>query len=239
VKTFGADNRVKVTTAYRISDEGVTVDDEVLELLTAGLAAFGSSGEVLSSQKVGPTIATDIKRSAMLAVFFSLLVIFAYILLRFKKWQFGLGAVAALFHDVLLVLSLFSIFYGILPFSMEIDQAFIAAILTVVGYSINDTVVVFDRIREYQAEHKATKHSMKDVVNNALNSTLSRTIITGVTTFLVLFVLFIFGGETIKGFTFALLAGLVIGTYSSIFIATPVMMEFVKEPEQLEKKKKK
>lgn len=239
VKTFGADNRVKVTTAYRISDEGVTVDDEVLELLTAGLAAFGSSGEVLSSQKVGPTIATDIKRSAMLAVFFSLLVIFAYILLRFKKWQFGLGAVAALFHDVLLVLSLFSIFYGILPFSMEIDQAFIAAILTVVGYSINDTVVVFDRIREYQAEHKATKHSMKDVVNNALNSTLSRTIITGVTTFLVLFVLFIFGGETIKGFTFALLAGLVVGTYSSIFIATPVMMEFVKEPEQLEKKKKK
>ena len=238
VKTFGADNRVKITTAYRISDDGVTVDDEVLERLTAGLAAFGSSGEVLSSQKVGPTIATDIKRSAMLAVIFSLIVIFAYILLRFKKWQFGLGAVAALFHDVLLVLSLFSIFYGILPFSMEIDQAFIAAILTVVGYSINDTVVVFDRIREYQAEHKATKHSMKDVVNNALNSTLSRTIITGVTTFLVLFVLFIFGGETIKGFTFALLAGLVIGTYSSIFIATPVMMEFVKEPEQLEKKKK-
>lgn len=239
VKTFGADNRVKITTAYRIADEGVTVDDEVLERLEASLAAIGNPGEVLSSQKVGPTIATDIKRSAMLAVIFSLIVIFAYILLRFKKWQFGLGAVAALFHDVLLVLSLFSIFYGILPFSMEIDQAFIAAILTVVGYSINDTVVVFDRIREYQAEHQATRHSMRDVVNNALNSTLSRTIITGVTTFLVLFVLFVFGGETIKGFTFALLAGLVVGTYSSIFIATPVMMEFVKEPEQLEKKKKK
>lgn len=238
VKTFGSDNRVKIITAYRIGDDGANVDEEVLERLEAGLAAFGSPGEVLSSQKVGPTIANDIKQSAMLSVIFSLIVIFLYILLRFRKWQFGAGAVAALFHDVLLVLSLFSLFYGILPFSMEIDQAFIAAILTVVGYSINDTVVVFDRIREYQAEHKATRHSMKDVVNNALNSTLSRTVITGVTTFLVLFILFIFGGETIKGFTFALLAGLVVGTYSSLFIATPVMMEFVKEPAKEEKKKK-
>jgi len=238
VKTFGADNRVKIITAYRIADDGVTVDDEVLERLEAGLAAIGQPGEVLSSQKVGPTIATDIKRSALLAIIFSLIVIFAYILLRFKKWQFGAGAVAALFHDVLLVLSMFSLFYGILPFSMEIDQAFIAAILTVVGYSINDTVVVFDRIREYQAEHQASKHSMSSVVNNAVNSTLSRTIITGVTTFLVLFVLFLFGGESIKGFTFALLAGLVVGTYSSIFIATPVMMDLVKEPVKEEKKKK-
>lgn len=237
VKTFGSDNRVKIITAYRIGDSGATVDDEVLERLQAGLAAFGQPGEVLSSQKVGPTIANDIKRSAMLAVFFSLIVIFAYILLRFKKWQFGAGAVAALFHDVVLVLSLFSLFYGIMPFSMEIDQAFIAAILTVVGYSINDTVVVFDRIREYQAEHKASRHGLSEVVNNALNSTLSRTIITGVTTFLVLFVLFIFGGETIKGFTFALLSGLVVGTYSSIFIATPVMLEFIKEPVKDDKKK--
>jgi len=241
VKTFGADNRVKIITAYRIADDGVTVDDEVLERLEAGLAAFGNPGEVLSSQKVGPTIATDIKRSAMLAVVFSLIVIFAYILIRFKKWQFGAGAVVALFHDVLLVLSMFSLFYGIMPFSMEIDQAFIAAILTVVGYSINDTVVVFDRIREFQAEHLATasRHSLKEVLNNAINSTLSRTVMTGVTTFLVLLVLFLFGGESIKGFTFALLAGLVIGTYSSVFIATPVMMEFVKEPVKEDKKKKK
>lgn len=238
VKTFGSDNRVKVITAFRIGDSSATADEEMLALLESGIAAYGQSGAVLSSQKVGPTIANDIKRSAMLAVFFSLIVIFAYILLRFKKWQFGAGAVAALFHDVLLVLSLFSLFYGILPFSMEIDQAFIAAILTVVGYSINDTVVIFDRIREYQAEHQASRHSLKDVVNNALNSTLSRTVITGVTTFLVLLVLFVFGGETIKGFTFALLSGLVIGTYSSIFIATPVMLEFVKEPAQEEKKKK-
>lgn len=238
VKTFGSDNRVKIITAYRIADDGVTVDDEVLERLEAGLAAFGQPGEVLSSQKVGPTIATDIKRSALLAIIFSLIVIFAYILLRFKKWQFGAGAVAALFHDVLLVLSMFSLFYGILPFSMEIDQAFIAAILTVVGYSINDTVVVFDRIREFQAEHQASRHSMASIVNNAINSTLSRTIMTGVTTFLVLLVLFLFGGESIKGFTFALLAGLVVGTYSSVFIATPVMMDFVKEPVKEEKKKK-
>jgi SecD/SecF fusion protein len=229
VKTFGAANRVKITTSYRVADSGDNVDDEVLERLQAGLATTGIQNEILSSQKVGPTIANDIKRSAMLAVFFSLVVIFMYILLRFKKWQFGAGAVAALFHDVLVVLSLFSIFYGILPFSMEIDQAFIAAILTVVGYSINDTVVVFDRIREYQEDHTASKHKMHDVVNGALNSTLSRTIITGVTTFIVLLILFLFGGETIRGFSFALLAGLVVGTYSSLFIATPVMLDLLKE----------
>jgi len=237
VKTFGAGNRVKIITPYRISDDGVTVDDEVLERLETGLAATGNPGEVLSSQKVGPTIANDIKRSAMFAIFFSLVVIFLYILVRFKKWQYGAGAVVALAHDVLIVLSLFSIFYGILPFSMEIDQAFIAAILTVVGYSINDTVVVFDRIREFEAEHLASKHKLSKVVNQALNETLSRTILTGVTTALVLLILFFFGGETIKGFTFALLAGLLVGTYSSIFIATPVMLQFIKEPEPVVKKK--
>jgi len=237
VKTFGADNRVKITTAFRVDDSGETVDNEVLELLETSLVAAGTPGEVLSSQKVGPTIASDIKRSAMLAVLFSLIVIFLYILIRFKKWQFSAGAVVALFHDVLVVLSLFSIFYGILPFSMEIDQAFIAAILTVVGYSINDTVVVFDRIREFQAEHVASKHTFKSVINQALNDTLSRTLLTGVTSAMVLLVLFFFGGETLKGFTFALFAGLLVGTYSSVFIATPVMMEFTKEPKEVEKKK--
>jgi len=237
VKTFGADNRVKITTAFRVDDSGETVDNEVLELLETNLVAAGTPGEVLSSQKVGPTIASDIKRSAMLAVLFSLIVIFLYILIRFKKWQFSAGAVVALFHDVLVVLSLFSIFYGILPFSMEIDQAFIAAILTVVGYSINDTVVVFDRIREFQAEHVASKHTFKSVINQALNDTLSRTLLTGVTSAMVLLVLFFFGGETLKGFTFALFAGLMVGTYSSVFIATPVMMEFTKETKEVEKKK--
>ena len=240
VKTFGADNRVKVITAFRIDDDGETADDEVEGALVSGLSAVGGgSAKVLSSQKVGPTIADDIKRSAVLSVVFSLLVIFLYILVRFKRWQFSLGAVVALFHDVLFVLSLFSLGYSIMPFSMEIDQAFIAAILTVVGYSINDTVVVFDRIREYQNEHQARKHPLNEVVNNALNSALSRTVITSITTFIVLLVLFLAGGETIKGFSFALLAGVVVGTYSSVFIATPVMLDFLKENPEANKKKKK
>jgi len=238
VKTFGADNRIKVITSYRIDDSGETVDDEVQGLLEQGLANIqGNQATVLSSQKVGPTIADDIKRSAVLSVLFSLIVIFIYILIRFKKWQFSLGAVIALFHDVLVVLGLFSIGYGFFPFSMEIDQAFIAAILTVVGYSINDTVVVFDRIREFQAEHQAKKYSLGSVVNSALNSTLSRTVNTGLTTLIVLFVLFAAGGETIKGFSFALLVGVVVGTYSSIFIATPVILEFMKDGDSAEKKK--
>lgn len=230
VKTFGADNRVKIITAYRIDDTSETVDDEVQALLESGLSQVsGNTATILSSQKVGPTIADDIKQSALLSVIFSLIVIFLYILIRFKKWQFSLGAVIALFHDVLFVLSLFSLGYGILPFSMEIDQAFIAAILTVVGYSINDTVVVFDRIREYLNEHQAKKHAIGQVANNALNSALSRTVITSITTFIVLLVLFLAGGETIKGFSFALLVGVVVGTYSSAFIATPVMLEFTKD----------
>ncbi len=240
VKTFGADNRVKVITAYRINDEGETVDDEVQAALVAGLSTLADNpSEILSSQKVGPTIATDIKRSALLSIVFSLIAIFLYILVRFKKWQYSLGAVIALAHDVLFVLALFTLGYGFMPFSMEIDQAFIAAILTVVGYSINDTVVVFDRIREFQNEHQARKYSLGTIVNNALNTTLSRTIITALTTFIVLLVLFLAGGETIKGFSFALLAGVVVGTYSSIFIATPVLLEFIKDEPEVEKKKKK
>lgn len=238
VKTFGADNRVKIITAFRVNDDGETVDSELEKLLTTTLESSGTPGQVLSSQKVGPTIASDIKRSAMWSVIFALIVIFVYILVRFKKWQFSTGAVVALLHDVLVVLSLFSIGYGIFPFSMEIDQAFIAAILTVVGYSINDTVVVFDRIREFQAEHAATRHKLKDVINQALNDTLSRTLLTGVTSAMVLLVLFFFGGETLKGFCFALFAGLLVGTYSSVFIATPIMMEFTKEEPTIEKKKK-
>lgn len=239
VKTFGAGNRVKIITAYRIDDDGETVDDEIQTALETGLSQIsGNSGEIMSSQKVGPTIATDIKRAAILSIVFSLIAIFLYILLRFKKWQYSLGAVIALFHDVLFVLSLFSLFYGIMPFSMEIDQAFIAAILTVVGYSINDTVVVFDRIREFQNEHQARKYSLTRIINDALNTTLSRTTITALTTFLVLLVLFLAGGETIKGFSFALLAGIVVGTYSSIFIATPILLEFTKEEPIVDKKKK-
>ncbi|ALO15085.1 bifunctional preprotein translocase subunit SecD/SecF [Salinivirga cyanobacteriivorans] len=184
----------------------------------------------MSSQKVGPTIADDIKTSAVYAVIFSLIIIFLYILIRFSNWQFGLGAVAALLHDVLFILGIYSLFYTIMPFSMEIDQSFIAAILTVVGYSINDTVVVFDRIREYLGLYK--KRGRKEILNTALNSTLARTFSTSLSTFVVLLTIFIFGGEMIRGFIFAMLVGVAVGTYSSLFIATPVVYDTVKADER-------
>lgn len=246
VVTFGSADMMKIVTAYHIDDNSEKADSLVERKLFEGLSQFYGDDMTFekfnsiseenpigkqSSQKVGPTIADDIKQSAIYSVLFSLVVIFLYILLRFRKWQFSLGAVAALFHDVLIILGLFAAFHHILPFSMEIDQAFIAAILTVIGYSINDTVVVFDRIREYQQDHPLRSKNMTKVINDALNSTLSRTVVTGLTTFIVLLVLFLFGGETIKGFSFALLVGVVVGTYSSIFIATPVVVEFLKKEE--------
>jgi SecD/SecF fusion protein len=188
----------------------------------------------MSSQKVGPTIADDIKDAAVWSIIFSLLVIFMYILLRFRKWQFSLGAVAAVFHDVIIVLSIFSVFYGLLPFSLEIDQAFIAAILTIIGYSLNDTVVVFDRVREYMHIYK--KKKIHEFMNTSLNSTLSRTINTSVTTFFVLLIIFIFGGEVIRGFMFALMVGVVVGTYSSLFIASPIMLDTINTKEDNHKK---
>jgi SecD/SecF fusion protein len=236
VKIYGQDNQVKIVTKYRIEDNEPEVDTEVEQLLYTGLQPLlpddVSQAEFLSeyrqsSQKVGPTIADDIKVQAVWAILFSLVVVFLYILIRFKNWQYGMGAVAALVHDSLVVLGLFSIFYGILPFSLEIDQAFIAAILTVVGYSINDTVVVFDRIREYLSLHP--KHERSDIMNQALNSTLSRTFSTSLSTFVVLLTIFLFGGEVIRGFTFALLIGVIVGTYSSLFIATPVVYDTVKQ----------
>ena len=226
VKTFGSSNQVKITTKYLIGDASDGVEEKVEAKLNEGLTSVGDSYEVMSSQKVEATIADDIKQSAIWAVLFALVVIFFYIVLRFQKWQFGLGALAAMFHDVLIVLAIFSIFYGILPFSLEIDQAFIAAILTVVGYSINDTVVVFDRIREFLGLHK--KKQYQDVVNDALNSTLSRTINTSLSTFVVLLMIFLFGGEVIRGFVFALMVGVVVGTYSSLCVATPIVVDLVK-----------
>jgi SecD/SecF fusion protein len=186
----------------------------------------GLTYTLLTSRGVESQISDELIKGSFLAVIFSLFIIFIYIAYRFRKWQFGLGALIAMFHDVLVVLGLFSIFYNIVPFSMEIDQAFIAAILTVVGYSINDTVVVFDRIREYSVLHK--KSSAVQVVDRALNSTLSRTINTSLSTFLVLLTIFIFGGESIKGFAFALMVGVVVGTYSSLFIATPLVVDLSK-----------
>ncbi len=233
VKTFGEDNQVKITTKYLIDNQDLNADELVTAQLAEGLAAYGAY-EIMSSQKVGPTIADDIKDAAVWSVVFSLLVIFLYILLRFRKWQFSLGAVAAVFHDVMIVLSIFSIFYGILPFSLEIDQAFIAAILTIIGYSLNDTVVVFDRIREHMGIFK--KKDFNELVNNALNSTLSRTINTSITTFFVLLIIFLFGGEVIRGFMFALMVGVLVGTYSSLFVASPIMLDTINKYENKKKK---
>lgn len=225
VKTFGKGNQVKLTTKYMIDQENA--DSLVLATLSSGLEQIDKDYTIESSTLVGPTIADDIIKAAFWAVLGSLLVIFLYIIIRFGKWQYSLGAVAAVFHDVLVVLSLYSILYGFLPFSLEIDQAFIAAILTVIGYSLNDTVVVFDRIREKIGS--TGKFSDKELVNGALNSTLSRTMNTSLTTLIVLLVIFFMGGEVIQGFMFALLVGVIVGTYSSLFIATPVMLDTIKD----------
>ncbi|MEZ4923391.1 MAG: protein translocase subunit SecDF [Crocinitomicaceae bacterium] len=223
-----------ITTKYKITEMADTASQHLVQSkLDSGLSEFGNY-EIISSNVIAPTISKDLKNNSIYAVSFSLIIIFLYIVFRFRRWQFGLGALIAMAHDVLIVLSLFSIFYGILPFSMEIDQAFIAAILTVVGYSINDTVVVFDRIREYLKEHH--KKDQKEVINLALNSTLSRTINTSVSTFIVLLIIFIFGGDAIKGFTFALMIGIVVGTYSSLFIATPAVIDFTKKDSSKEAK---
>ncbi len=235
VKTFGGDNQVKVTTTYLIDETSLDVDNKVLNKLEDGLKTLQNKASIMSSQKVGPTIADDIKSSAIWSILLSLIVVFFYILIRFKKWQFSLGAVVALFHDVLIVLSFYTILNGVLPFSLEIDQAFIAAILTVMGYSITDTVVVFDRIREFLA-NKNENEKIGPVINYALNSTLSRTINTSLTIFFVLLSIFIFGGDIIRGFSFALLIGIVIGTYSSLCIATPIVLDFDRSQRGQDKK---
>ena len=223
VKTFGPSNQVKITSDYLINSTDENAADKVRSQLNQGLSSVGNDYTVKSSQKVGPTIAEDIKTSAYFAVTFSLIVIFLYIFLRFQKWQYGLGALAAVFHDVLIVLGLFSILKAVVPFPLKVDQAFIAAILTVVGYSINDTVVVYDRIREKLNLNK--KSPFLETVNRALNDTLSRTFITSFTTLIVILVLFLFGGEMIRGFSFALLIGILVGTYSSLFVSSNVVVE--------------
>tara|TARA_R100001369_G_scaffold21881_6_gene39818 strand:- start:25240 stop:28224 length:2985 start_codon:yes stop_codon:yes gene_type:complete len=250
-KTFGANNQLKITTKYKVEDDGEAVDTEIQKMMFDALQpnlppditfddfTIGASERnigIMQSMKVGPTIADDIKNDSFWAVLGSLIVVFLYILLRFRKWQYSLGAVIAVFHDVLIVLGIFSLAYNIMPFSMEIDQAFIAAILTVIGYSLNDTVVVFDRIREFVNEH--TTWPLGKVVNSALNSTLGRTLNTSLTTLLVLLAIFIFGGESLRGFMFAMIVGIIVGTYSSLFIATPIMFDSVKRKGSLEEKKK-
>lgn len=229
VKTYGTSNQVNIITKYLIDDESENVEEKVEQKLNEGLSSIGDKYTIEWSRKVGPTVAEDLKKDAVLAVIFALIAIFLYILIRFKSWQFGAGATIALFHDVMIVISMFSIFYGILPFSLEVDLDFIAAILTVVGYSINDTVVVFDRIREFVGRYK--RKDRKELINSALNSTLGRTINTSLTTIFTLVMIFLFGGEVIRGFAFALIVGIGVGTYSSLGIATPVVVDFTKEEE--------
>ncbi|NSW94241.1 MAG: protein translocase subunit SecDF [Bacteroidales bacterium] len=230
VVTFGSDNQVKITTKYRIDESGA--EDAVDSTLYVGLKPFVGENVtkeqfldnyLQSSETIGPTIAADIKIRAIYAVAIALIIIFFYIFMRFKGWRYGFGAVASLFHDTLFVIGIYSLLWGIMPFSMEIDQAFIAAILTVIGYSVNDTVIVFDRVREYLPMYR--KRPMKEVLNMAINATLSRTINTSLTTLLTVIAIFIFGGTVIRGFIFALMIGIAVGTYSSVFIATMLMYD--------------
>ncbi|HEU4719053.1 MAG TPA: protein translocase subunit SecDF [Bacteroidia bacterium] len=240
VKTAGGNDQLKITTNYRVSEVSTDVDKDVMQKLNDGLkhAVGDMKYEIVSSVKVGPSIANEVINKSFIVIIISCLLMFLYILFRFRKWQYGLGAVAALVHDVLVVLSCYTIFDGILPFPLEVDQHFVAAILTVMGYSMTDTVVVFDRIREFlanQGKDLATAEKTS-TINYALNSTLSRTINTSMITFFVLLSIFIFGGETIRGFSFALLIGIVIGTYSSLCIATPIVVDFDRRKDRDEQK---
>jgi SecD/SecF fusion protein len=240
VKTFGPKNQVKITTKFMINERGQQSDSIVNNKLFDGVKGFyktpismedfkgNTPGKIigeLSSQRVDPTISYSLIWKAVMAVLFSLVIIFVYIALRFKNWQFGLGGVTALFHDSLIIIGVFSLFYGILPFGMEVDQSFIAALLTVIGYSIMDTVIIFDRIREYRVLYP--KRELGSNINAAINSTLGRTINTSGITFVTLIIIFIFGGEVLRGFTFALMVGVIIGTYSSVFNATPVAYDIL------------
>ncbi|GGW69641.1 SecD/SecF fusion protein [Winogradskyella epiphytica] len=252
VKTIGGANQLKISTKYKVEDSSTEADEEVQSMLFTALQKYlpegmtydefldGSGdkkiGKMLSS-KVSPTIADDIKKSSIWAILGSLVVVFLYILFRFKKWQFSLGAVAAVFHDVLIVLGIYSLTWRFMPFSMEIDQTFIAAILTVIGYSLNDTVVVFDRIREFINENLGWKFDT--TINKSINSTISRTLNTSLTTLVVLIAMFIFGADSLKDLLFALIVGVVVGTYSSVFIATPIMYDTAKRGDAAESLKKK
>ncbi|WP_337043235.1 protein translocase subunit SecDF [Emticicia sp. 17c] len=226
VKTFGGFDQVKITTPYKIDNTNTDVEKQIQSTVNKVIASIdGNSGKVVSSSKVGPTIANDAIWGAIKAVLLSIALVFAYIYIRFRRLAFGYGALVALFHDVLIILGIFSILNGFLPFSLDVDQAFVGAVLTIMGYSMNDTVVVFDRVREYLTEKRGIKEDIPTVINNALNSTLSRTAVTGFSTLLVLLVLLIFGGETIRGFVFAMFIGVIVGTYSSLFVATPIVVD--------------
>ena len=244
-KIVGNDNQLKITTKYKVEEHGVQADEEVNKLLydnlkkhyAAGLtydkfvnAYDGKTLGIVQASKVGPTVAEDIKTNAYWAVLGAMAIVFLYLMISYKKWQYSLGAIAAIAHDVIFVLGIYSLCYKFMPFGMEIDQHFIAAILTVIGYSMNDTVIVFDRVREFLAGK--AKGNFADIVNQSINTTMSRTINTSLTMIVVLLIMFIFGGESIRGFIFAMLVGIVVGTYSSLFIATPVLVDTISKADK-------
>ncbi len=248
-KVFGNKSQLKITTKYRVEDEGAQVDQEVNEKLYNGLKKYfngityeefvnateGKSVGIIQASKIGPSMAKDVKTNAYWAVIGSMVVVFLYLLISFRKWQYSLGAIVSVAHDVVFVLGMYSLLYKFMPFHMEIDQHFIAAILTVIGYSMNDTVIVFDRVREFIGGK--TKGDFNQIVNDSVNTTLSRTINTSLTLIMVLFIMFIFGGDSIRGFIFAMLVGIIVGTYSSLFLATPVLVDTMpkKDKEEIER----
>lgn len=251
-KVFGSDDQLKITTKYKITEEGMDVDKEVNEKLFKALQHYysntsydqfinsydGKKVGVLQASKVGASISEDIKTNSYWAVLGAMAVIFLYLMISFRKWQYSLGAIAAVAHDVIFVLGIYSLCYKFMPFHMEMDQHFIAAILTVIGYSMNDTVIVFDRIREFIMGKR--KGSFEEIVNASINTTLSRTLNTSLMMILVLLTMFVFGGESIRGFIFAMLVGIIVGTYSSLFIATPVLVDTISRSDknQIEKEHK-
>jgi len=245
VKTYGGNNQVRITTDYKINEEGEAIDSQIEGLLYKGLKPYMNENVnedkfmtdyKLSSQKVGPTISDDIKRQAVMAVIFALLIIFLYIAFRFRNWACGIGGLVSLAHDAIILLGTYSLLDGYLSFSLSVDQSFIAAILTVLGYSINDTVVVYDRLREYL--HLHPKQETLKTYNDAMNSTLRRTFSTSLTVLIVLVAIFFFGGTSIKGFIFAMLFGIFVGTYSSVFVATPIAYDALPKNKRIEADKK-
>lgn len=247
-KVFGSTDKLKVTTKYKIEEDGPNVDTEVNQALYENVKGFYKTpitfeqftGQdenhnlgIVQQSKVGPTVAKDVKDNAYWAVGGSLIIVFLYLALSFRKWQYSLGAVAAVAHDVIFVLGVYSFFYKFAPFNMEIDQSLVAALLTVIGYSLNDTVIVFDRVREFVKGR--THGTFEEVVNQSINTTLSRTFNTSATVLVVLLIMFFFGGESIRGFVFAMLLGIGIGTYSSLFISTPILVDTIKKSAEKER----
>jgi SecD/SecF fusion protein len=244
VKQYGGENQMRIITQYKYDDTSEETTAEVDALIYDALKSFYTynitldqftstqedANGIISSEKIGPAIAKDMVFNAFYAVLFSLIAIGLYITIRFKRWQWATGATAALAHNVFIVIGIFSMLYHIMPFNLEVNQAFIAAILTIIGYSINDTVVIFDRIREFIALYP--KREIKDNINNAICSTLSRTMNTSGTTLVTLLAIFIFGGENLRGFVFALLLGIIIGTYSSVFVATPIAYDILRRSDK-------